>query len=283
MVAQPALTVALKKLEREIGTALFERSHRGVTLTAAGSNLLPHARYLLKYAEDARTEVQLSSGEAVLTFTVGCLLGRVSAAELTGPILDTFQRLNPGVHVRVRELNFADQFDSVLEGIVDVALVRSPFEHPDLAFKSLFSDPTVLVTSPDHPLAREPEVPIQVVMDEPVLEVVRAPRVWRNFWNLSELGNGENRLVPTNAVCLVDYTLDVLRHSTVNLMGESGWRLGGLGEPTACAIRVVDAPRNVAGIGYLRGNDDPLVESFIATATAVAEQLISLVPNATLS
>lgn len=285
MVAQPALSVALKKLEREIGAALFERSPRGVTLTPAGHNLLPHARYLLKYAENARTEAQLSRREAVPTFTVGLIAGRMAAAELTGPILDTFQRANPGVCVRVRELNFADQFDSVLDGIVDVAIIRSPFEHPALAMKPLFSEPTVLVASSDHRLARVPEVSIQTVLDERLLEVVRAPQVWRGFWNLSELRDDGSRKIPTTAVGVLDYTMDVLRNSAVGLMAQSAWRLGGLGvgDQTSRLIRVIDAPRTVVGVGYLSGSQDPLINAFVATASAVAEQFVSLVPDGVLT
>src|SRR3954471_18534398 len=102
LVAQPALSVALKKLEREVGATLFERSPRGVTLTAAGIALLPRARQILRLAGQAPAETRLladGDGDGAPVLTVGLIEGPVAAAELTGPILQTFQQRHPDLRV----------------------------------------------------------------------------------------------------------------------------------------------------------------------------------------
>ena len=86
MVAQPALSVALKKLEREVGAALLERSHKGVTLTEAGVALLPRARQILDSIETAKNVASLATPSAgtAPVFTVGLVEGRVAAGEPGG-------------------------------------------------------------------------------------------------------------------------------------------------------------------------------------------------------
>lgn len=282
MVAQPAVSVALKKLERDVGGVLFERSSHGVELTAAGCALLVHARRILRSVEQARQEVRQSMTTGPAPFTVGLTAGRVAAGELTGPIVDAFQRGNPDVVLRVRELDFAEQFEAVLEGSVDVALVRSPYEHDALCMEPLFSEPSVLAASPQHPLARLPEVSLEELVPERFLEVVRTPRVWREFWNLTDIRNESVRSIPSQAVGLLDFSIDVMRNSTVSPMAQSGWRLGGFGGPSLCAVRLPDAPHSVIGVGYRRGDHREKVASFITVARAVTAELISIVPDAVL-
>jgi DNA-binding transcriptional LysR family regulator len=290
LVAQPALSVALRKLERELGTPLFERSPRGVALTPAGDALLLRARRILHDVQQATVDVRLTGERPRPEFTVGLIEGRVAAGELTGPILDAFQAAHPDLHLRVRELNFVEQFDAVLEGRVDVALVRSPYEHEQLCLEPLFSEPVVLAASPAHPLAVLPEVPLDRALDEPLLEVVRTPRAWRRFWAMAELGNGTGRRTPSQAIGLLDYCVDVMRNSTVSPMSLSAWRLGALGGTSLRALQLSGAPHSAVGVGYRRGADGAhatggagaKVRAFAEVARAVTEQLIDIVPDAVL-
>jgi DNA-binding transcriptional LysR family regulator len=280
LVAQPALSVALKKLEREVGAALFERSARGVTLTAAGTTLLPRARQILRLADEAATEPRLfSDAAAAPTLTVGLIEGRVAAAEITGPILQTFQRLHPDMRIEARALDFADQFDSLLDGTVDVAIVRAPCDEPDLVLEPLFSEPCVLVTSPEHRLADVGETTLNEVLAEPMLDVFRAPRPWREFWNLADLRNEPGRSVLSPAVGLISYSMDILRTGVISPMAASGMRLGGIGD-TLRAIRLSDGPRTVVCVGYRRDAESPLVRSLLDVARQVTTQMLALIPDA---
>jgi DNA-binding transcriptional LysR family regulator len=278
LVAQPALSVALKKLEREVGAVLFERSARGVTLTAAGAALLPRARQLLRLADEAQTEPRLFPDTGA-TLTIGLIEGRVAAAEITGPILQTFQRRHPDLRIEARTLDFADQFNSLLDGTVDVAIVRAPCDEPDLALEPLFSEPCMLVTSPEHRLADVGETTLNEVLGEPMLDVFRAPRPWREFWNLADLRNEPGRSVLSPAVGLISYSMDILRTGVISPMAASGVRLGGIGDSMR-AIRLVDGPRTLVCVAYRRDADSPLVQSLVDVARQVTEQMLALIPDA---
>ncbi|MGQ4596691.1 LysR substrate-binding domain-containing protein [Nocardia sp. R6R-6] len=280
LIAQPALSVALKALEREIGARLFERSYRGMALTTAGAALLPRARHILECAEEAKAAVKSAGAEDGPIFTIGLVEGRVAAAEMTGPILHTFQRRNPDVRMKIKLLNFVEQFDSVLHGDVDVAIVRSPYDHPDLGMVPLYREPSLLAVSPDHPLAREHEVSMESVLREPMLDFVHAPRGWRDFWNLTELRNeASGRLIASPALDLAAVSMEMARNPVVNPMSASAWRLSGYGEQTLRAVRLVEAQYSVAGVGYRRGNGNARVRSFVSVAQTIANQLVSLIPD----
>lgn len=279
MVAQPAISVAVRKLEREVGARLLERSPGGVELTAAGRALLVHARRVLRCVADARREVTASRAGGAPAFTVGLTSGRASAGELTGPILEAFRAAHPELALRVRELDFAEQFDEVLHGGVDVALVRSPYAHDDLVMEPLFSEPSVLVASPEHPLSGLAEVPLEAIEAERMLDVVRAPRAWREFWNFSDLRD-EPEGEPTHALGLIDYCLDVLKHGAISPMAQSGWRFGGLGSPTLRSVKLLDAPHSVIGIGYRAGPQRAEVGTFAEIAHVVTAEMINMVPDA---
>jgi len=98
-VAQPALTAQVKKLESELGTQLFERSHAGVTPTPAGLQLYQDARRLLSDAAAMRERAQrLPQGpEGSVTVAVPFLL----ASLLLGPVLARLKQSHPRVRVFV--------------------------------------------------------------------------------------------------------------------------------------------------------------------------------------
>jgi DNA-binding transcriptional LysR family regulator len=288
LIAQPALSVALRKLERELGAALFDRSPRGVRLTAAGQTLLPRARQILRDLDELAVELPRADN-ARPEFTVGLIEGRVSAGELTGPILDAFQAGHPELRLRVRELNFVEQFTAVLDGRVDVALVRGPYEHDELCMEPLFSEPSVIAASPSHPLAGLMDdaalpvvLPLEAVLDEPMLAAVRTPRPWRNFWSLSELRNGSGRSIASHEVGLLGYCVDVMRNSAVSPMALSAWRLGALGGISLRAARLPEAPHSVVGVGYRRDTAREEVRAFADLARLVTEQLVAVIPDGTL-
>lgn len=98
-VAQPALTAQIKKLEVELGTQLFERSHAGVTPTAAGLQLYQDARRLLSDASAMRERLQRppDGPEGSVTVAVPFLI----ASLLLGPVLARLKRTHPRIRVFV--------------------------------------------------------------------------------------------------------------------------------------------------------------------------------------
>ncbi len=120
-VAQPAVSLAVKELEQELGSELLVRSRSGVTLTPAGAALVPPARRALQELDIATASVAAVTGLVAGRLDVVCLpsLTADPAAELVGH----FRRAHPGVTVRVLGARDpADLADAVRSGRAEVGI-----------------------------------------------------------------------------------------------------------------------------------------------------------------
>ncbi|MER5178450.1 LysR family transcriptional regulator [Streptomyces sp. NPDC002896] len=153
----PALSQQLAKLEREAGTALLVRHHRGARLTGAGEMLVARARRVLDEMDRARHElaqlVGLSGGRLSLgTFTT-------AGIHLLPPVLSAFRRAHPDVELAVSQYEPPEGVTAVADGRADLALTHSyepadPVPLPStVAAEPVLVEELVLVTAPGHALA----------------------------------------------------------------------------------------------------------------------------------
>jgi len=170
LVAQPAISQQIRRLEAELGEPLFDRDRRHVRLTAAGRTLLPHARATLAAAGRAKAAVRSLSGLLSGQLTVGAFEGAPEG--LLATALGSFRRAHPAVEVQAREGYAAELLTAVQRGDLDAAIAGLPDTAkppPGVTVTELASDPLVVAVSPDHPLAREPGIPLTRLRDEPMI------------------------------------------------------------------------------------------------------------------
>jgi LysR family transcriptional regulator, cyn operon transcriptional activator len=152
-VAQPALSRAIRELERELGVELFARAGRGVALTDAGDRVVRHAREALR-AVAAIEAYAAAPGGAELRVAATPTL----EPELTARLLPDFARDQPAVRIRVVRCGGRESVGAaVREGRADLALTDLPVPG-DLAAHPLERREVVLVSPPGLGL-REP-VPV---------------------------------------------------------------------------------------------------------------------------
>lgn len=155
-VSQPTLSIAVKKLEEELGVALFERAKARVHPTAVGLQVLERARRILEQAADIRDLA--SSGMDQLT---GALC--VGVLPTVGPYLlpqfiPLLQRLAPQMPLYVEEDPASSLAKKLRQGELDALIVTAPFSEADVVTQALFEEPFVLLTPAGHPLAGKTEV-----------------------------------------------------------------------------------------------------------------------------
>ncbi|HND97556.1 MAG: LysR family transcriptional regulator [Proteobacteria bacterium] len=166
-IAQPPLSQQIQALEAELGVALFERSRRHVTLTAAGERLLERARALLREAGAAAEEVRRIGrgelGELRIAFT-----SSLPFSELIPRLLYDYRRRYPDVRLELRDTGTQRQLDLLLAGRLDLGFVRTddPQLPAGLAWTELHRDPLRLVIHEAHPLAGRSEVAIAELAEE---------------------------------------------------------------------------------------------------------------------
>ena len=141
---QSNVTQRVKALETEIGTPLFERHSRGMTLTGAGRRLLPYAQRMATLSREAVLAAR-DDGEPKGPLSIGSL--ETTAAVRLPPLLARFHRNFPAVRLSLRTATTADLVGAVLDGAVDGAFVAGPIEHAELIATPVFGEELVLVSA----------------------------------------------------------------------------------------------------------------------------------------
>ncbi len=142
---QSNVTHRVRLLEDELGTRLFERHSRGVTLTGAGRRLLPYAQRAEHLLDEARRVVK-DDGTPNGRLTIGSL--ETTAALRLSPILAQYVEAYPEVDLVLKTGTTAELVDAVLARRLEGAFVCGPIEHEALEQESVFREELVVATAP---------------------------------------------------------------------------------------------------------------------------------------
>lgn len=141
-VAQSALSHQIKRLEAELGTELFSRSSRSVTVTEAGESVAARAREVLDQVDGLRNEVDELRGLVRGELGVGATL---PAGQIDVPsVLVRFSEAYPGIEVELQEGTAGDMLGYLFEGRIDTAfslLAEEP--PPEVAVEQLGEEEVV--------------------------------------------------------------------------------------------------------------------------------------------
>lgn len=152
-LTQPAASMALAELERQLGSSLFDRERGRLHLNARGRELLPRARELLErqaeFGQLAHGKPAALSGE--LRIGASNTVGNYRVGELLGG----FVRAHPQVTIRLHVANTESIAALLLDHALDVGCVEGAVAHPQLELKPWREDRLRVCAAPDHPLARK--------------------------------------------------------------------------------------------------------------------------------
>jgi DNA-binding transcriptional LysR family regulator len=163
-ISQPPLTVAIAKLEQELGARLFNRSNRGLTLTPAGEDVLRHARQVLLHAERLRQAVRLRSDVEEGRLHIGFVS---STAVLLPRLLPEFRRRFPQVEIVISEGSYLDTARRLRLRRLDAAIVRMPMpDQTHLETALIAVDEFVAAVPEGHPLALRRSLPLHLLESE---------------------------------------------------------------------------------------------------------------------
>ena len=183
-VSQSAVSAAIKGLEDELETHLFERHASGVTLTYEGHQFLQHAQNIVAAVSEA-TRAPRRSGRNVkgeiavgVTYTV--------AGYFLPQIMSRFRRAFPGIAVRMQELSRDDIEQQIVDGTLDIAvmLVSNLRNETQIDSETLIRSPRRLWLGADHPLMKKDAVSLAEIAREPyvMLTVDEADRTALRYW-----------------------------------------------------------------------------------------------------
>ncbi|WP_339616655.1 LysR substrate-binding domain-containing protein [uncultured Gilvimarinus sp.] len=194
-VSQPTLSIAVKKLEEELGVSLFERSKSRVSATPLGEKIVAQANLVLEQSaaiKDIANEGkdQLSSPLSIgAIFTIGPYLLPSFIPEL--------QKEVSKMPLYVEESYTGTLRTKLRKGELDVIIVALPFTEADVVTQPLYDEPFVVLMRKDHPLAQNDTIDPTALDSEEVLL----------------LGEGH---------CFRDQVLETCPHLKASVEGHSG-------------------------------------------------------------
>lgn len=269
-MAQPPLTVSIQKLEEDLGTLLFTRDSRGVTLTQHGQALLPEAHKMLFHSDHfrklTRNLVEGAFGPLRVGFVYSASYGLLQA------IIERFKAQQPQVRLTLRELNSSSIIDQLHDQTLDVALVRTPLLRTTSAtLKVLQTDHFVLAVARDSELATTPGLKLSDLAEQPF--IMYGPVLAPGLHAAAMLACEQAGFIPKVA----EYGAQI---QTLLALVESG-----IGVALVPSISQRFAPRNIIFrdlgdvsalsntslcLAYLPDEKNPAVRHFVAIAEAAA-------------
>ena len=149
---QPAISSQIRALEEEVGARLLDRSGGKVSMTASGKLFLKYAEETIEARKAALTAIaeteRVPRGEIIVGANEGTCL------HILPEVFAHFKRQYPDVAVNIKRADYAKILESVIDNSVDFGVVSLPVTDNRLTVVLIHRDELVIISPPDHPLAR---------------------------------------------------------------------------------------------------------------------------------
>lgn len=266
-VAQSPLSQQIRKLEREIGVALFDRTTRSVTLTYAGQVFYDRTANLLAASEDAIDAARAADQGELGRLSVG--FTGSATYELLPTLVRAYADRHPDVTLEVHcDMVTPRQVEGLLDGSLAVAVLRPPVTVPGIAVETIRREPVVVLLSSRHPAAVRREIDLESLSKEWFVSYPKNPP--STMYSITHAACEASGFLPrirqvvadsSALVSLVAADMGValvpasLRHLRIN----------------GVTFRPLRSPRITTGLAlaYPEADVNPLVRRFLETARTV--------------
>jgi DNA-binding transcriptional LysR family regulator len=258
MIAQPALSKAIQRIETRLGVPLFVRSSRRVELTPAGVALQEHGRHALN-AVSAAVRSARRAGDAQARLRL--VLKPGGDAGLLSPLLAEYARQPDARQVDIVFSGPADRSDFLLDGRADVGLLYAPFD--DLAgldHQTLLTEDRVVIVPSGHQLARRATVTLADLAGETLPH-------WKGIPGGDGTGPAVADVLQLFQMITVGRMIAVLPRSLVEPV-----------PPGLVCVPVTDAPPSRLVLAWNARDRRPLVTSFAAAALRLRQHEVETEP-----
>lgn len=166
-VSQPTLSVAIKKLEDELGLTLFERLKKNIRVTPAGKQIIERARQILNQTTELKKLAQSMNDPLGLPLNFGAIY--TIAPYILPYLIPELHQLAPNMPLVIEENITAQLAKKLQQGELDAILVALPFNEPGLEVSELYREPFRVVLPSSHPLLENDELTAEDLTDQNLL------------------------------------------------------------------------------------------------------------------
>lgn len=187
-ISQPPLSCQLRLLEEELGVQLVERGSRNIRLTGAGELLAARARQLLLLAESAKKEVHDYKNGMRGVLSIGTVSS--SGAAVPDRAMLMFTKYYPDIRFEVHEGNTFAILDMLEAGVIDVGVVRTPFEKRNFCCRYAQWEPMIAVMTKENLCGHDDKtISLTELSEKPLI-------CYRRFWTLISQTFADYNLTP---------------------------------------------------------------------------------------
>lgn len=166
-IAQPALSIAIRKLEEETDLKLVNRAEKTMTLTSDGKVMLKHVRTLLAQLNEASRELTELQGLETGEINIGA--SAMLSTYYLPQWLIPFKKKYPGIRIRMIHAGTRDLERMVIDGELDLALLQSAVENPAIRYRAQIKEEVVACLPVHHYLAERDAISIQEFCKQPLV------------------------------------------------------------------------------------------------------------------
>ena len=268
-LAQQALSGQVRQLEDRLGVTLFERTTRRVSLTAAGSALLPHARAAIAAAEAGAVAARRAGGAEE---RIVVALFPLASSPLTAAILRRFAASHPELTVDVITPAMTGAVALLESGHAHVAFVRPPVDADGLSLATIETEDRVAALPAGHPLAAAESVDPAELARQPQVYVEGAGQAQADFWTLADHRDGAPMEIGARIASFDDFFGVVSAGLAVGLCPASAAAALASAFPSVAFrhVRAI-APCTVA-VAWRTAGETATIRAFVRSAVAVAAE-----------
>ncbi len=266
-VAQQVLSAQIRQLEDEVGAVLFDRTSRGVRLTAAGEVFLVEVSEVLLGLERAvaaaRSKSKLGSGRLSVGLSVA------AGGDVPSMVLSAFASAFPDVEVSLTTYDLSHPASGLLSYETDVAFVRMPVAAEGIDTRELAREPRVFVVPTGHALTGRDRAGLEDVVGEAWIAAEVAidgsdPNSWRDDWLISPRPDGAEPVVGAVARTIDEWREYVVAGRGISLCPASAE--AHYARPGLAFVESFGVAPAVLCLAWRSGDDNPLVRQFLSVA-----------------
>ena len=166
-VSQPTLSIAIKKLEDELGITLFERHKSEILITPIGEQIIQLAEDILQKSQLIKQLSKEEQGDHSGELKVGAIY--TIAPYLFPRLIPEFHTIAPKVPLILQENYTHNLIEKLQNGELDLVILSLPFEHPNIETLTLYEEPFVAAIPNDHKLKNENCLTLKQIENETLL------------------------------------------------------------------------------------------------------------------
>lgn len=194
-IAQPSLSQFVKRIEKEIGAELFDRTTKPITLTYAGKIYMETEQKIQNLHQSRQQQIDdinlLKKGHV----TIGS--SHYRSSYFLDKVIPLVKKDYPGIEISLEEGTTKQLEEYALNGITDFSIVLSPLFYPELHAEEIFQEEILLVLSANHPLCKKenlhyvntsiyPVVDFSALASEPFIIIKSGQKMRTSFFNFCE-------------------------------------------------------------------------------------------------